>query len=95
MAAKIAHFLQSKISRLELVVVPLLLHPAFILSEDLVDDRNERVKLGPHRRARPEVSGRNRVLQHLRHRLAVDPKLARRRTLAYPFDIARTPHTAV
>ena len=75
--------------------VPLLLQPAFVRFEDRVDARNERVKLGPHRRARPALSRRNRVLQHLRDCLALAPKRARRRALAHPFNMARTPHPAI
>ena len=45
--------------------VPLLLRKSPVRLEDLVDDRNERVKLRPCRRLRPAVSRGHRVLQDL------------------------------
>ena len=50
---------------------------------------------GSHRRACLAVSRRNRVLPHRRICLAVDPKPARRRALARPFNMARTPNLAI
>jgi len=75
--------------------VPLLPGQAFILFEDMIDDRYERIELGPDRRALPPVSRWNRMPQHLRDRLAVNPEVARRRALAHPNDMVRPAYPAV
>src|SRR6266478_5428564 len=54
--------------------MPLLLRPAFILSQDTVDDPSERVELRTCRRPAPPVPGRHRKRQHLRDRPRIDPK---------------------
>jgi hypothetical protein len=75
--------------------MPLLLQLAFVVLQDLVDDRNERIELRTHRRLRPPVTRWHRVLQYLRNRLAIDPEKPRRRALAHPIDMARPPHPRV
>ena len=75
--------------------VPLLLEPGFVLLEYLVDDRNERVKLWTHRRVLPAVSRRHRMLQDLRHSLAVYPEMTGRRPLTHPTDMTRTPNPTI
>jgi hypothetical protein len=56
----------------------LLLRPAFICSQDLVDDPGERIQLRTRWRPAPPVPGRNRKRQHLRYRPRVDPIRPRR-----------------
>jgi hypothetical protein len=75
--------------------MPLLLGQRPVRLEDLVDDRNERVELRARRRLRSPVARRHRVLEDLRHRLAVDPEQPGRRSLAQPIDMARSPHTRI
>jgi hypothetical protein len=75
--------------------MPLLLRQDPVRLEDLVDDRNERVKLRARRRLRSPVSRRHRVLQDLRHRLAVDPEQPGRRPFAQPIDMTRSSHTRI
>ena len=75
--------------------VPLLLRKGPVRLQDLVDDRDERVELRAHRGLRSPVPRRHRVLQDLRHRLAVDPEQPGRRSLAQPIDMARSPHTRI
>jgi hypothetical protein len=64
--------------------VPLLLQLAFVVLQDLVDDRNERIELRSGRRLRPSIARWNRVLQDLRNRLPVDPEHPSRFALAHP-----------
>jgi hypothetical protein len=71
------------------------LQPGSILIEDVVDDRNIWIKLGADRRVRPAIPRRNRVYQNLRNRLAIDPKMARRRAFVHSCDMARTPNPTV
>jgi hypothetical protein len=58
--------------------VSLLLDPTFVALKDLIDDPGERIQLRTHRRRRPLIPGRNRMLQDLGNRLAIDPEQTRR-----------------
>jgi hypothetical protein len=75
--------------------VPLLLGQGPVRLQDLVDDRNERVELRARRRLRSPVSRRHRMLEDLRHRLAVDPEQPGRRSPAQPIDMTRSSHTRI
>ena len=75
--------------------VPLLLQLAFVVFQDLVDDRNERIELRTGRRLRPTIPRWHRVLQDLRNRLPVDPEHSRRLALAHPLDMARPAYPVV
>jgi len=75
--------------------VPLLLQLAFVVFQDLVDDRDEGVELRPDRRLRAPIPRRHRVLQDLRHRLAIDPEHSRRFAVAHPVDMACPAHSSV
>jgi hypothetical protein len=68
----------------------LLLQPAFVVLQDLVDDGNERIKLGPHRRLRASIARWYRMLQDLPDSLSVNPEHPSRCALAHPLDVART-----
>jgi hypothetical protein len=69
--------------------VLLLLRAGFVVGEDLVDDRNERVELWPHRRLGADVTGRYRERHHLVDGSGIKPEPARRRPLADPLDLYR------
>ena len=73
----------------------LLLQPALVLLENLIDHRRKRIQLRTHRLTRTTIPGRYRMLQDLRYRLAVDPELTSRLTTAHPVNVTRTPNTTV
>ena len=55
----------------------------------------EDVQLRTPDRLRPAIPGRPAVAQHLAHRLAGQPKAARRRALAHPLHIHAAPHRRI
>ena len=57
---------------------------AVILFQDLVDDAGIGLQLGPAGRSLPPVPRRDRVFQHLAHRVPVQPELPRRLPDAHP-----------
>src|ERR687885_2612 len=69
--------------------MPLLRRTALIRVQDLVDDPNKRIQLGPLRRLAPPVTGWHRERQHLRHCARVDAKPARRLPPTEPLDLNR------
>src|SRR6516225_1120486 len=75
--------------------MPLLLRPAFILSQDTVDDPSERVELRTRRRPAPPVPGRHRKRQHLRDRSRIDPKTPRRFPPAHTLDLNRITNLSI
>ena len=72
--------------------MPLLARPPLILLQDPVDDRQQRIELGPYRRLAAPVPRRHREAQHLRHRLRVDAEQPRRPPLAHPLHMAGAPN---
>jgi hypothetical protein len=64
--------------------VPLLLRDIQIFDQDLVDEPRMRLKLRSSRLGLSPISRRRRMLQHLRHRPAVDSEAPRRHPLAQP-----------
>jgi hypothetical protein len=50
--------------------MPLFLPPRFVVFQDLVDGSDPGIQLAPARRLLPPVAGRDRIPQHLPHRLA-------------------------
>ena len=75
--------------------VLLLLGNAFVVSQDLVDDRDERIELRPHRRLRAHVARRHRELHHLADSPGIDPEPPRRRPLAQTLDLNRVSNLRV
>jgi hypothetical protein len=73
----------------------LLLQPASVVLQDLVDDRNERIELWTGWRLRSPITRWHRVLQNLCNRLPVDPEHPRRFALAHPINVTRTAHPVV
>jgi len=73
----------------------LLLQPASVVLQDLVDDRNERIELWTGWRLRSPITRWHRVLQDLCNRLPVDPEHPRRFALAHSLDVTRTAHPVV
>ena len=69
--------------------MPLLLGRRFVLGQDLVDDPDERIQLGPHRRLAAPVARRHRERIILRTVLRIDPEPPRRLALAQPLDLDR------
>src|SRR3954466_15349643 len=69
--------------------VPLLRWTALILVQDLVNDPDKRIQLGPLRGLAPPIPRRHRERQHLRHRARVDAKPARRLPPTEPLDLNR------
>ena len=75
--------------------VPLLLDDPFVVFQNLIDDRNERIQLGTDGRDCTTITRRNRMLQYLRNRLAVDPEQTGCRALAHPINVARSTYPTV
>ena len=75
--------------------VALLLDLAFVVFQNLVDDRNKWIQLWPRRHLPAPVPGRNRVLQNLRDRLAINPEKPRRLTPAHTINMARTAYPII
>ena len=75
--------------------VALLLDLAFVVFQNLVDDRNKWIQLWPRRHFPAPVPGRNRVLQNLRDRLAINPEKPRRLTPAHTINMARTAYPII
>lgn len=75
--------------------VPLLLQLAFVVLQDLVDDRNVRIELRTGWRPHTPITRWHRVLQDLRNRLPVDPEHPSRFALVHPLDMARPAYPVV
>src|SRR5919199_2641056 len=69
--------------------MPLLRRTALILVQDLLDDPNKRIQLGPLRRLAPPIPGWHRERQHLRYRPRVDAKPTRRLPPTDPLALNR------
>ena len=67
----------------------LLLRPAFVVRQDIVDGRNVRAQLRLRRRPRPPITRRNRKRHHLGDRPRINPKPPRRRPLAQSLNLNR------
>ncbi|TCS58929.1 hypothetical protein EDD52_1242 [Primorskyibacter sedentarius] len=75
--------------------MPLLLDDPFVVFEDLIDNRNERIKLRADRQSSSPISRGNGMQQDLCHRFAVDPKKTTSCTLAHTINMARSMDTVV
>ena len=75
--------------------VPLLLRKAAVILQDPVDHAPVRVQLGPARRRSSTIPGRNRVLQHLAHRVPVQSEHPRRLPSAHTIHHAGPAHPRV
>ncbi len=75
--------------------VTLLLAFRLVVFQDLVDDPDPGVQLGPAHRLLPPVARWHRVPQHLPHRLASQPELLGRLAFTHLVDDDRSPHPRV
>ncbi|MCB1470028.1 MAG: hypothetical protein KDK08_23430 [Rhizobiaceae bacterium] len=75
--------------------VPLLFDNPFVVFEDLIDNRNLRIKLRADRQSSPTIPWGHGMQQDLCHRFSVDPKKTTSRTLAHTINMARSTDTVV
>src|SRR5512134_3972971 len=76
--------------------MPLLRRRLQIIGQDLPDDRDERVQLGPNRRLRPPIARRHREAAHLLlDRPGILAKPPRRLPVAHPFDHHRAAYRQI
>src|SRR5258705_1331479 len=83
-AVLVTHALEDPLRR-----VLLLLGNTFVVTQDLVDDGDERIEPRPHRWLRAHVARRHGEHHHLADSPGIDPEPPRRRPLAQPLDLNR------
>jgi hypothetical protein len=75
--------------------VPLLFDNSFVVFQDLIDNRNEWVKLRADRQSSSPIPWGNGMQKDLCHRFAVDPKKTTSCTFAHTINMARPTDTIV
>ncbi len=73
--------------------VPLPFDTPLVVFEDLIDNRNARIKLRADRQGTPTLPWEHGMQQDLCHRFAVDPKKTTSGTLAHTINMARSTDT--
>jgi len=71
----------------------LLFNNPFVVFQDLIDNRNERIKLRADRQSSSLIPWRHGMQQDLCHRFAINPKKTTSCTFAHTINMARPTET--